>query len=126
VTPARRLRAAADTIDHTANAATGGPWFTDGAGIYDGPPDADIATEVAVCYATGTEPDGSADHSYADAAHVALWDPPTTRHAATLLRTIAGYVEEADRLGLSVTQGELTTCALAFADDILTDAGVDA
>jgi hypothetical protein len=122
VTPAGRLRAAADTIDHTANAATPGPWESDGSGVWVtdrldsdhlAQPGADA--EVAGCYA---------DRCEADTAHVALWDPPTALLTARMLRTIAGYVDEADRLGLSVVEGDLTGSALELADAILTDAWI--
>jgi hypothetical protein len=119
VTPAGRLRAAADTIDHTAG---------DVARTYPGrwePTPTGSAWAVIVPDRPGASRVAACNWSVA-AEHVALWDPPTAHHAATLLRTIAGYVDEADRLGLSVVEGDLTTTALALADAILTGADVPA
>jgi hypothetical protein len=118
VTAADRLRAAADTIERTATAATRGTWFADCSGVYDGPPGSpDAVTEVAVCYDTGEAADGSDDRSYADAAHVALWDPPTALLVAASLRETA---ERGDlRPGFT-----LGGAAAAFVDAILAEAEV--
>jgi hypothetical protein len=121
VTPAGRLRAAANTIEGRAHLASPGPWYAEAA-------ENDDTHRVRASYTNGgrawfTAAEGC---THMDAAHIALWDPPTTRYAATLLRTIAGYVDEADRLGLTVVEGDLTTSALALADAILTEADVPA
>lgn len=105
MTPAERLRAAADTIERTANDATPGPW-----GIGNG---STVASEVEQLsrgsfscrytitdldsgfnYGEDPEDDGWRENGAGpedDAAHVALWDPPTALLAAALLREVAHW-----------------------------------
>lgn len=114
MTPAQRLTTAADTIERTAQAAGDAvgpdPWQVAFSGVGAG---------YGVDNGTANVGDDMTEET---AGHVALWDPPTAQLAATLLRTLAGYVTEAERLGLTVDHGPLTTAALNLADHINTQA----
>jgi hypothetical protein len=116
MTPAERLRAAADTIERTANAATPGPW-----GENTGRPNryGAIISHDAPCDDDEREGYGGAligeSMLTGNRAHVALWDPPTALLAAEILRTMADRVEQ-----LAPVHVGNPDAALAFADRILT------
>jgi hypothetical protein len=103
MTPAERLRAAADTIERKATDAAGamgeGRWTVELTG--DG-----YATRSGEGYLTA---DAMAEEV---AEHVAMWDPPTALLLAQQLRESADQVE--------VLRSELTPTFEAFLDRILT------
>ena len=109
VTPAERLRAAADTIERTANGTTSGEWGTDGDFVWSATPGTGYSEDIT---GAGMNP--------SDAAHVALWDPPTALLAVRWLRTTALYLETANHLGSTADHDDITLVAAAFADRILT------
>lgn len=115
MTPAQKLRAAADTIERTATAATRGHWTWSehhGRDIADeGWSQVDINSTAlprmgivaSTCYPGGPD----TDDPQADAAHIALWGPPTALLVARLAREVA---ETLDLCGITdwgdVTDGE--------------------
>jgi hypothetical protein len=100
--PAERLRAAADTIERTATVdVTPGPWTVTEKHGWDATDEgwslikvtAEDGTEVAAtAYPGGSE---DAVDAQADAAHIALWDPPTARLVADLMRDALPYASTA-------------------------------
>jgi hypothetical protein len=90
MTPAERLRAAADTIERAANAATPGPWGenTSRPNRYGA-----IISHDAPCDDDEREGYGGAligeSMLTGNRAHVALWDPPTALLAAAVLAQAA-------------------------------------
>jgi hypothetical protein len=126
VTPAERLRAAADTIERTANNATPGPW-----GVGNGSTVAadvkQLSRGVFSCrytvtdldsgfnYGEDPEDDGWRENGAGpedDAAHVALWDPPTALLVAAWLRFTA---DEMGTLVYIPAAGDAEAVALADA-----------
>lgn len=98
MTPAERLRAAADTIERTANNATPGPW-----GENTGAPNryGAVISHDAPCDDDEREGYGGAligeSMLSGNRAQVSLWDPPTARLAAMIFREEASFSENAKR-----------------------------
>lgn len=112
MTPAARLRAAADLIERTGAETTPGPWF------------ADTLNERAEVWANYTETNGVpskrwvADTRYGDinAAWIALLGPDTAPALAAMLRVEAdAHADDGD----APAYCEWLPNALAFADLIL-------
>lgn len=81
MTPAERLRAAADLIERTGTAATPGPWIADGAGVY--------LTDDRGSFVADTCGSHPAQDAKADAAWIALVGPDLAPALAAWLRGTA-------------------------------------
>jgi hypothetical protein len=101
MTPAERLRAAADTIERTATAATSGAWRTTGE-LHEPQVWSDEALETICDTAT-----------VQDAAHVALWDPPTALLIAASFRETARRADTLPRFTLTGTAAAVVDAIIA-------------